>query len=563
MTVPINHVGMTDIQTEFGGSSTDGIALTEYYRGGSYVSVNQLQSVHSVGPIPLLSNGATQEISIGMFRGLSNTFKWIFNITQDRYDTFNLYNELVAVGWNQQTPIDATINVYSGVYVLPQNTSSYAINASNTFPASSKLTINNNGFIFGRGGMGGTGGVFDLAPGANGQDGGTAICTNLRTVITNNGWIAGGGGGGGGGGAGITATTLDNGGENYSTHIVYYPAPSGGGGAPFGGGGATQSGVNYSNVPGDYFSSRPLASAASQAGVFSRGNPGVMEYSFHATRISTAGHGGMPGSDGFPGHNPGGANATALWGQAGLGGLAGYAIIGGQNVEWKRFGLVAGRYDYIGRYYNQNGQNILGTYLPDIKNKSCTEVYRYIPKTANQGTADPNYSVLTQDWSSALGDVLFSYNSYTNWADWSKRDYQDDQNIQHQWNWYGRIVNPICSQSGSPLSIVKYFAVVDNTTAMNVRLTGIADDKVTYVMVNGQTKLTNLNGILVRNTVNTSGSFDLPVGPCVVEVGVRDDNGGAGHNFGNSHMIGMSIKTLYDQVIIDARAWHVKTIENL
>jgi hypothetical protein len=127
MTVPVNHVGMRNIQDEFGGSSSDGISISEYYRGGSYVPLNQLPSIHSTGPIPLLSGGVGKTISIGMFRGTAKFFQWTFNITQDRFNTFNLYNELGAVGWDGSIPIEVTINISTGVYIVPTNTPKYMI----------------------------------------------------------------------------------------------------------------------------------------------------------------------------------------------------------------------------------------------------------------------------------------------------------------------------------------------------------------------------------------------------------------------------------------------------
>src|SRR5210317_1457957 len=59
MAVPTTNVGMSDIQTEFGGSNP--ISLSEYYSGGPLVPAG---SPAPNGPIP--SSG---QISIGQFRG--------------------------------------------------------------------------------------------------------------------------------------------------------------------------------------------------------------------------------------------------------------------------------------------------------------------------------------------------------------------------------------------------------------------------------------------------------------------------------------------------------------
>jgi len=208
MATPITNIGLGDIQTEFGG--TPETSLTEYYRKGTYVPETQEKSEHHPVIMPLApvfvdggdgpgSFTGFSEISIGMFRGLSKKFKHTFNITSDRFTTFNLKNELTAVGWNDTSiPVDVTINISSGVYVVSNSVNIPAIDASDVFPNRSLLTINNAGYIFGRGGNGGQGGIYPNTPGANGQDGGTAINVNLRTKIFNHNAISGGGGGGGG-----------------------------------------------------------------------------------------------------------------------------------------------------------------------------------------------------------------------------------------------------------------------------------------------------------------------------------------------------------------------------
>ncbi len=117
--------------------------------------------------------------------------------------------------------------------------------ATGPFATGSKLSLTNNGTIYGRGGKGGKGGYFPNVNGENGGDGGDAISTTITTFITNNGVIAGGGGGGGGsGGATHPYTTPDgdNGDETPDGALVYIGC-SGGGGVPFGEAGAQQ--INY------------------------------------------------------------------------------------------------------------------------------------------------------------------------------------------------------------------------------------------------------------------------------------------------------------------------------
>ena len=62
MAVPSANVGLSDIQTEFGGSNP--IAISEYYSGGSFVPSG---SPAPNGPIP--SSG---QIAIGQFRCSEN-----------------------------------------------------------------------------------------------------------------------------------------------------------------------------------------------------------------------------------------------------------------------------------------------------------------------------------------------------------------------------------------------------------------------------------------------------------------------------------------------------------
>ncbi len=267
MPVPVNHVGMSDIQTEYGGSSE--ISLTEYYRGDQYVPINQLKSIHTNKEIPLVSGGRTQEISIGMFRGTAKQFEWVFNITQDRYTTFNLYNELVAVGWDENVPVKVTINVYSGVYVVSQNTTTPTIDASMTFPQGSELLLNNYGNIYGRGGKGGTGGRYPDTNGGTGENGGTAFHTSIRTKILNTGTIAGGGGGGGGS-AGVFRLEIQE--DQYNAYKIGFYGAGGGGGQPFGQtgdrsanysetGNTQQMGAqkNFTNPPGSGYSGQQIA----------------------------------------------------------------------------------------------------------------------------------------------------------------------------------------------------------------------------------------------------------------------------------------------------------------
>lgn len=183
-------------------------------------------------------------------------------------NNYNLRANAVASGWNQVTPLIATITVGSGVVIGSNSVNTAAFLTGSIFPSGSKLTLVNNGFILGRGGIGGGGtrstgwagsgggggagsvngplGVGQVGTNGygayNGYDGqaGTnlrggaggayidyAVAVNLGTgyggfnagkggpalqatteiIITNNGTIGGGGGGGGQGGGGFQRNT--------------------------------------------------------------------------------------------------------------------------------------------------------------------------------------------------------------------------------------------------------------------------------------------------------------------------------------------------------------------
>jgi len=63
MTTPTSNIGLSTVQSEFGGSNP--ISLSEYYRSAAYVPANTSTSAADGSPIP--SSGA---IRLGMFRGL-------------------------------------------------------------------------------------------------------------------------------------------------------------------------------------------------------------------------------------------------------------------------------------------------------------------------------------------------------------------------------------------------------------------------------------------------------------------------------------------------------------
>ena len=178
-----NSISLSQIQSEFGGSNP--ISLTEYYRNGTYVTTNNTD-------VP-----TSGEISMSNFFGAQNLLT--LTISSDTQEV-NLYSLAASAGWDESTPVLLTVN--SGVYVWSDDTSVGGLVISSAF--NGLLSINNYGYIIGRGG---NGGYF----GGSGGAGGPAIANSATGVILNNfsgAYIAGGGGGGGahrgggGGGAG-------------------------------------------------------------------------------------------------------------------------------------------------------------------------------------------------------------------------------------------------------------------------------------------------------------------------------------------------------------------------
>ena len=295
-------LSLAQIQAEFGGSNP--IGLSEYYRGGAYVTSNNTN-------VP-----TSGTISVGNFYGAVRQFA--FTISSNQIDA-NLRTLAINAGWDQAAPVVATIN--SGV-IIGSSTTGAALTVSGSFPSGVVLT--NNGLILGKGGAGGGGGGFDgyestyILP-FNGSAGGLALYVSTALSISNLGTIGGGGGGGGGGG---TANKTDS--------------ASGGGGGGQGqyGGGAGAAGYCLPSPtanPGTAGAYNAIGSGG--AGVNLGGTGG------NGGSLGQAGSSGgafIPGS-GFPTPSVGTYPAS--------GGAAGSAVSGNAYITWiatgTRYGAVA------------------------------------------------------------------------------------------------------------------------------------------------------------------------------------------------------------------------------
>lgn len=123
----------------------------------------------------------------------ASNFVFVRSISTDTTN-YDFMTDAVAVGWDGVTPISATITVESGIVVSANDTSIYGFDmGASALPVGSLVSITNNGYILGMGGLGATA----SAPYTNSTPGGPALRTSSPITITNNGTIGGGGGGGG------------------------------------------------------------------------------------------------------------------------------------------------------------------------------------------------------------------------------------------------------------------------------------------------------------------------------------------------------------------------------
>ena len=321
MAVPASGtVSLDDIQTEFGGANP--VSLSEYYRDGTYVTSNNTG-------VP--TSGA---VSVSDFYGAVKQF--IFTITANTQEA-DLATLATAAGWDGVAPIAATID--SGVYLWSDDV---AVGGLAVASVPTGTTVDNYGYIIGRGG---DGGFRTIAP----QSGGPALINSVVGITINNmsgGYIAGGGGGGAG--------SLDYGGDDQG---------HGGGGAGGGDGGGTlsgrqggtggaigASGTNGGGSNGTGGGVGGTAGAAGGGGGGGRILPGSTA-AFVDVGSATGGDGGAGGVVGGAGEQLGGSGngggGGGGWGAAGgaaysrSGGAAG-AAISGTAVTLTNSGTVYG-----------------------------------------------------------------------------------------------------------------------------------------------------------------------------------------------------------------------------
>lgn len=248
------------IQAEFGGANP--ISLSEYYRGGAYVSTNNTN-------VP--TSGV---ITVSNFYGAVQQFA--FTISSNLSTPQDLRTLALAAGWNGSDYLVVT----NSAIISSDTTSSPALTISGSYP--NGVAFINNGTVVG---MGGAGGNY----GAAGSSGGVAVSVSSAVSITNNATFAGGGGGGGSspvfGWCGVDLTTPGGAGGSGLTQSL-------------GGTGGNWAPGNPSSLSGSFYSVPGAGKNAGACGVVN----------------SPSGAGGAWGDAGDAGAYGGGSGGGALTG---------------------------------------------------------------------------------------------------------------------------------------------------------------------------------------------------------------------------------------------------------
>ena len=257
---------------------------------------------------------ASGEIEMSDGYGKANEFT--FTISSNTQEA-NLSTLASSAGWNGNAPLICNIN--SNIYVWSDDTSNAGLLLTGNFP--NGVTVNNSGFIMGRGGNSGRG--YSYA--ADYSDAGDAIVISSSSSVTinnNSGAYIGGGGGGGSPEAGGGGAGGGSGGANGEYNFAY-------GGQ---GGAVGQSGAN-GNDP--YNAGRPVAyGGGAGGGGGGKDAGGQLRRGAGGGRIfpgtSGAGGGGSyPGGSGGSAGNAGSAGGYNSYWAGGGGGGGGWGASGG------------------------------------------------------------------------------------------------------------------------------------------------------------------------------------------------------------------------------------------
>jgi hypothetical protein len=327
MTTPSGTIGLSNVNTELGYSSTALITMND-------AAVRTLAGVGGSGTVITMQNLQNKSNRVAIsYTYSSNTTNASLNVT--------------TIGGYSSGKSDITITVNNGVYVYSTSTGTPGLTLSGG-NSGDTITLVNNGFILGQGGTGASGRGSPPFYNNNAVAGGTALQLGFTTTVNNtNGsaYIAGGGGGGGGsskgggGGAGggdggpyYTGSGNGTGGgpgssgTNGDTNVTSKGSSGmggGGGGRILPGSGGQGGGGNIGHLNG----------YGGGAGGGGAGDP------FSNPTINRGGDGGS-GSSGGGGGTTGASGGGGGWGASGGSGNGpaaggGKAVnLNGQSITW-------------------------------------------------------------------------------------------------------------------------------------------------------------------------------------------------------------------------------------
>jgi hypothetical protein len=250
-------------------------------------------------------------------------FNFLRTISTNTAD-YNLYNDMIANGWNGIKPLNVTVTINSGIAVYASTNASYGFRINN-IPTNSRIKIINNGYIVGRGGKG-IGRLNDpdqgVPPGNTAApafgNGGVAFSTTSACIIDNTNGVIGGGGGAGGAGGTLGGDGSCSWGGGFC---------GSGGGISGGAAGFGEAGYGYSA----YTSAHGWGPGGYNGGQY-------YQYSSAGTLLEpgaqSSSYGGNAGTSGTLGVNGSMGYATSGYDGPTNPGVAGACTTGNANITW-------------------------------------------------------------------------------------------------------------------------------------------------------------------------------------------------------------------------------------
>lgn len=257
--------------------------------------------------------------------GTQNAYQFFHTIAEHTTD-YDLKAEALAAGWNNITPLLATVVVPASFYLRASTTGVYAFDTGAGFPAGTILRLINQGLIIGRGGAGGQG--RSVAVGYAASAGGPALRAQYPLWIDNDGGIIGGGGGGGGGGG--HGEKLGS--SNFSKDPVLIKMPGGGGG-----GGRSNFGFSASGGAGGADTGTCNAGTSGGTGTHTGAGNGGAAGTIKAGYTATGLYAGIGGAGGNWGAN-GSTGASGYTTAGKVGGSGGLCVVGNSYITWFNVG---------------------------------------------------------------------------------------------------------------------------------------------------------------------------------------------------------------------------------